>query len=79
MNNDIIITITSNANREQYERDLAERQRQHLESVRRSSDMHWQPCLHDNCTECYGTGVRHDGSGCVHMMSCPCPKCTPRY
>jgi hypothetical protein len=31
------------------------------------------PCMHDNCQGC------KDGtcSG-VHMLSCPCPKCTPR-
>lgn len=36
-------------------------------------------CLHDNCTSCDGTGIRKDGLGpCVHMISCPCPKCSPR-
>ena len=36
-------------------------------------------CLHDNCSSCNGTGIRKDGLGpCVHMMSCPCPKCSPR-
>lgn len=36
-------------------------------------------CLHDNCPSCGGTGVRKDGLGsCVHMISCPCPKCSPR-
>jgi len=36
-------------------------------------------CLHDNCSACGGTGVRKDGLGaCVHMISCPCPKCSPR-
>ena len=37
-------------------------------------------CLHDRCSQCGGTGQRKDGLGsCVHMLSCPCPKCTPRY
>lgn len=37
-------------------------------------------CMHDNCPTCGGTGVRKDGLGsCIHMISCPCPKCTPRY
>lgn len=36
-------------------------------------------CLHDNCSSCDGTGIRKDGLGsCVHMMSCLCPKCSPR-
>lgn len=36
-------------------------------------------CLHDNCSSCNGTGIRKDGLGtCIHMISCPCPKCSPR-
>ena len=38
-----------------------------------------QPCLHDGCKNCHGTGIGKDGSPCVHMISCPCPKCTPRF
>jgi len=35
-------------------------------------------CLHDNCTQCSGSGVRKDGLGpCIHMISCPCPRCNP--
>ena len=35
-------------------------------------------CLHDNCSVCDGTGIRKDGLGsCIHMISCPCPKCSP--
>ena len=41
----------------------------------------WSPhsttCLHDSCAECQGTGRKHDGSACFHMISCPCPKCSP--
>lgn len=38
-----------------------------------------QKCLHKTCTCCDGTGVRKDGLGmCTHMISCPCPRCTPR-
>lgn len=61
--------------RESYERDLKRRQEEHLKNVR---DWNWQPCLHDACPECVGTGIRRDGTPCVHSISCPCPKCSPR-
>lgn len=33
-------------------------------------------CLHDQCPNCGGTGVRKDGLGlCFHGIACPCPKC----
>lgn len=36
-------------------------------------------CLHNNCPSCNGSGVRVDGLGpCIHMISCPCPSCSPR-
>lgn len=35
-------------------------------------------CLHDACPECHGTGRKQSGEMCVHMIACPCPKCTPR-
>lgn len=37
-----------------------------------------QECLHDQCPECHGTGVKKDGTPCIHYISCPCPKCTPK-
>lgn len=36
------------------------------------------PCLHDQCPDCQGTGVKRNGSFCVHAISCPCPRCTAR-
>ena len=36
-----------------------------------------QPCLHDTCLSCHGTGVTKAGNACIHMISCSCPKCTP--
>jgi hypothetical protein len=33
-------------------------------------------CLHDQCSNCHGTGIGIIGP-CVHMLSCPCPKCSP--
>lgn len=63
-------------NRESYERDLAERQRNHIEQV---TNKDWQPCMHDTCPNCVGTGISKFGGSCIHGISCPCPKCTPRY
>lgn len=36
-----------------------------------------QRCMHENCHMCGGRGTKTDGTPCVHMISCPCPKCTP--
>lgn len=63
-------------NRKEYEEDLKKRQREHLDSIQKRKDEDWQPCLHDECTDCIGTGLKKDGSRCVHNISCPCPKCT---
>lgn len=62
--------------RDEYERDLARRQAEHLRSIR-PDNTYWRPCLHDACSSCVGTGVRRDGSPCVHSISCPCQKCSP--
>lgn len=64
-------------NRERYEEDLRRRQEEHLRRVRERYSREWHPCSHDNCHECIGTGVKSDGSPCVHMISCHCPRCTP--
>lgn len=34
------------------------------------------PCMHRNCPNCHGTGVGRMGT-CIHMISCPCPNCSP--
>jgi hypothetical protein len=65
--------------KEQYERDLIEKQRQHLNSIQDKLNVNWRPCMHDACPSCIGTGIKIDGSPCVHMISCPCPKCSPTY
>ena len=61
-----------------YQRYLERRQKEHLESVfgRPNSDI---PCLHDSCPECIGTGIKRDGSMCVHNIACSCPKCSPSF
>lgn len=67
-----------NMEKSAYEKDLKKRQKQHLKNVRRGlQNEHWQPCIHDSCVQCVGTGIRIDGSPCIHMMHCSCPKCNP--
>jgi len=55
----------------EYGNGLSERQKKHLEDIEKNR----QPCLHDGCPECHGTGRKADGSSCIHMLSCPCPRC----
>ena len=64
---------------EDYDHDLKRRQEEHLKNVRRfrGYDVPNIRCAHDACPECIGTGVKSDGSRCVHMISCSCPRCTP--
>ena len=62
-------------NKDEYEEDLQRRQQEHLKVVAKSS---WEPCDHDSCVECIGTGLKCDGTACVHIMECSCPKCKPR-
>ena len=62
--------------RDQYEEDLERRQQEHLRRVR-NNPINWRPCMHDGCSQCHGTGIKTDGSSCIHMISCPCPKCSP--
>ncbi len=70
--------------REQYEKDLAERQKRHLEKVSSQWQKNiagykpkWRPCAHNQCTSCHGTGTKSNGQRCIHMISCLCPRCTP--
>ncbi len=63
--------------KERYEKDLRRRQEEHLRGVRGQRELDWKPCLHDGCSQCHGTGVKLDGSICVHMLSCNCPRCSP--
>lgn len=34
-------------------------------------------CLHEQCEQCNGTGTKKNGQPCIHMISCPCKKCSP--
>lgn len=60
-----------------YDEDLARRQREHLARVR-GGHSDWQPCLHDQCQSCHGTGINSMGGACIHAIACPCPKHTAR-
>lgn len=60
-----------------YEEGLRRRREKHYEYLRQATRRPYQPCTHDGCSECVGTGIKRDGSPCIHMISCPCPKCSP--
>ncbi len=70
-----------------YKEDLEKRRKKHTESQKWYKDNDpkkipkrpFVPCIHNQCTECHGTGRKVDGTSCVHMISCPCPKCNPYY
>ncbi len=34
-----------------------------------------EECLHKQCPECEGKGVKKNGQPCIHMISCHCRKC----
>ncbi len=60
--------------KEKYEEELKKKQEEHLKHIQ--NNQYWSPCLHDSCPECIGTGIKKNGSMCVHMLSCLCPKCS---
>ena len=66
-------------NQEYYDKCLEFAQQEHLKQVSKTTIYPWRPCFHDHCPECIGTGIKHDGTPCVHSISCPCPKCSPSY
>lgn len=36
-------------------------------------------CFHLACSKCQGTRRDEFGRACIHMISCPCKRCTPIY
>ena len=68
---------SDHANPDGWQEDLARRQQEHLRRVRERLAPQ-EPCHHDMCGSCHGTGVKIDGSRCWHMLSCSCPRCSPR-
>lgn len=73
--NDGYSISSSTPDREEYEADLKRRQADHLKAVR-GNGIPWQPCMHEQCPSCHGTGITLNGHPCVHGISCPCPKCS---
>lgn len=55
-----------------YEKD------EHTKLIRGWNEEPRPRCLHEACPRCKGTGIEKDGTRCVHMISCSCPKCSPR-
>lgn len=75
------IVENSSIDRDKYEKELDEKQKRHLsvaKSIARNSTYgNWKPCMHDQCTLCFGTGRKADNSFCIHYIACSCPKCSP--
>lgn len=36
-------------------------------------------CKHEMCSQCHGSGIKKNGTPCIHMISCPCPSCNPYF
>lgn len=53
------------------------------ETVRKSTlDTELDPykeCLHIGCHLCKWTGIKKDWTSCMHMISCPCKKCSVSF
>lgn len=49
------------------------------DKVKANDENYEEPCLHDSCPECHGTGRKAGGGMCIHGIACPCPKCSPRF
>lgn len=62
----------------EWEKELKRRQEEHLAKVN-GDDKPAHPCQHDLCSLCVGTGIKEDGSMCIHHLYCSCPKCNPHY
>lgn len=65
--------------KETYEQALKARQKAHLDGIKINQNIQFQPCAHDSCPECCGTGIKKDGTMCIHNLYCGCPKCSPRF
>ena len=67
-------TITTDNTEKRDDWDPQQQWKQH-----RVKESERQQCLHDLCPQCGGSGQKRNGGGmCIHALSCPCPKCSPR-
>jgi len=73
--------------REAYELDLSKRRAEHLARVMafrkarsrgepeapaaQTPAAKWQPCKHDACLACHGTGIKVDDTTCIHTYIAP--------
>ena len=71
-------SMERNEKMDDYEDALRRRQKEHLEKIAFRYSKPSTVCLHNGCQECIGTGRKADGTMCVHMISCPCPRCSRR-
>lgn len=71
--------VYNDAYRKWYEEDLKRRQQEHLMGLQHQQNERWQPCAHDSCSECLGTGIKRYGGACIHCLVCNCPKCSPSW
>lgn len=64
---------------ERFDEQIEREKREHLERVRENMDRRRRsyPCAHDQCRQCHGTGIKLDGTACIHMLYCSCPRCNP--
>ena len=60
-----------------YDEHIKQKQKEHLNDIQNNPTA-WRPCMHEQCPDCVGTGIKKDGSVCIHGIACPCPKCTPQ-
>jgi len=70
-------TNFSDGFRKQYEENLKKTQQEHIDRI--NGNGVWIPCMHDQCTDCHGTGLKLYGGMCIHNLSCSCPKCLVTY
>lgn len=49
------------------------------EKLEKLEELNQIECLHKNCKNCNGTGVNKLKQICIHMISCPCSRCSPKY
>ena len=64
-------------NEKQYQEELRKLQEEHLKKVNQNLESMFEPCAHDQCPECHGTGIKLNGQKCIHYIYCNCRKCNP--